>query len=183
MLILILSVSSTYAQKAEQPDNNYSLGANINVMTLTQGGTLVVATNDGLGGIKPGTNELLFNFTEYGRVKPEELTYVPSTPYVIIAQGGFANLTSKKSVIDYISGKTLFSTEGNGWKTVYGVDVMMPQNKLVVSGQRRSEEKFAYDLAVYDLKTGKEDYRFHIVDLGKVTDGGSGMLLTGLHFF
>lgn len=179
MLTLLLGVSIAFAQKAEQPDNNYDLGAKINEISLTQGGTLVVATNDGLVGIKPGTNELLFNFTEYGRVKPEELTYVPDAPYIIVAQGGFANLTSKKSVIDYISGKTLFSTEGNGWKQVYGLDVMMPQNKLIVSGQRRSEEKYAYDLAVYDLNTGKEDYKFHIVDPGKVTIGGSGMSLTG----
>ena len=166
---LLMTGLSVMAQKAETPDYRYDTGANINEMTLTQGGTLVVATNDGLVGIKPGSNDLLFNFTEYGRVKPEELTYVPNAPYVIVAQGGFANLTSKKSVIDYISGKTLFSTEGNGWKSVYGLDVMMPQNKLVVSGQRRADEKYAYDLAVYDLNTGKEDYRFHIVDPNKVT--------------
>jgi len=176
---LLMTGLSVMAQKAETPDYRYDTGANINEMTLTQGGTLVVATNDGLVGIKPGSNDLLFNFTEYGRVKPEELTYVPNAPYVIVAQGGFANLTSKKSVIDYISGKTLFSTEGNGWKSVYGLDVMMPQNKLVVSGQRRADEKYAYDLAVYDLNTGKEDYRFHIVDPNKVTIGGSGMTLTG----
>ena len=50
------------AQRAETPDNQYSLGAKINDMTLTQGGTMVVATNDGLVGIKPGNDDLLFNF-------------------------------------------------------------------------------------------------------------------------
>ncbi|MFC7356627.1 PQQ-binding-like beta-propeller repeat protein [Jejudonia soesokkakensis] len=173
----ILASFTMTAQKAETPDFRYDTGAKINEMTLTQGGTLVVATNDGLVGIKPGSNELLFNFTEYGRVKPEELSFAPFAPYVTVSQGGI--LSTKKSVIDYISGKTLFSTENNGWKMVYSCDIMMPQNKLVVSGQRRSEEKFAYDLAVYDLNTGKEDYRFHIVDPGKVTVGGSGMTLTG----
>lgn len=178
-VLFTLTVTTMIAQKAETPDFRYDTGAKINEMRLTQGGTLVVATNDGLVGIKPGSNELLFNFTEYGRVKPEELTFIPNTPYVMVAQGGFANLTSKKSIVDYISGKTLFSTEGNGWKMVYSCDVMMPQNKLVVTGQRRSEEKYAYDLAVYDLNTGKEDYRFNIVDPNKVTIGGSGMTLTG----
>ena len=167
------------AQKAEQPDYRYDTGAKINEMALTQGGTMVVATNDGLVGIRPGSNQLLFNFTEYGRVKPEELYFIPNAPYVMVSQGGFAGITSKKTVIDYISGKILFSTEGNGWKAVYGCDVMMPQNKLVVTGQRRSDEKFAYDLGVYDLNTGKEDYRFHIVDPNKVTVGGSGMTVSG----
>lgn len=47
-------------------------------------------------------------------------------------------------------------------------DVMMPQNKLVVSGQRTSKEKFAMQVAVYDLNTGKEDYRFNLDDPGRV---------------
>jgi hypothetical protein len=167
MLALLMSVVSV-AQKAEEPNNNYDLGATINEMSLTEGGTLVVATNDGLVGIKPGSNQLLFNFKDYGRVKPEELTYVPQAPYVIVGQVGFANLSAKKAVIDYISGKILFSTEKNGWKTVMSCDVMMPQNKLVVSGQRTSKEQYAMQVAVYDLNTGNEDYRFHLDEPGRV---------------
>lgn len=176
---MLALTTSLWSQKAATPDYRYDTGANINEMNLTQGGTLVVATNDGLVGIQPGTNALLFNFTEYGRVKPEEVTFVPNAPYAIVAQGGFANLTSKKTVIDYISGNVLFTTEGNGWKQVYGLDVMMPQNKLVVSGQRTAKENYAYDLAVYDLNTGTEDYRFHIVNPDKVMVASSAMTLTG----
>ncbi|PKA82416.1 putative pyrroloquinoline-quinone binding quinoprotein [Ulvibacter sp. MAR_2010_11] len=164
----LLLASTLMAQRAEEPDFRYDTGAKINEMTLTEGGTMVVATNDGLVGIKPGSNQLLFNFTEYGRVKPEELYFVPGAPYVIVSQGGFAGITSKKSVIDYISGKTLFNTEGNGWKIVTTCDVMMPQNKLVVSGQRTSKEKFATQVAVYDLNTGNEDYRFNLGDPDRV---------------
>lgn len=166
--LAIITTNPLLAQSAESPDFRYDTGAKINEMSLTQGGTMVVATNNGLVGIKPGSNQLLFNFTEYGRVKPEELTYVPDAPYVIVYQGGFANLSSKKSVIDYISGKTLFSTEGNGWKDVITCDVMMPQNKLVVSGNRTSKENYAPQVAVYDLNTGKEDYRFDIGEPGRV---------------
>jgi len=168
MVCLLFLTITINAQKAEQPDYRYDTGAKINEMSLTQGGTMVVATNDGLVGIKPGSNQLLFNFTEYGRVKPEELTFIPNAPYVIVYQGGFANLSSKKTVIDYISGKTLFSTESNGWKDVITCTVMMPQNKLVVSGNRTSKEKYAQQVAVYDLNTGKEDYRFDIGEPGRV---------------
>lgn len=165
---LLITSNPAFAQRAEQPDFRYDTGAKINEMTLTQGGTMVVATNDGLVGIKPGSNQLLFNFTEYGRVKPEELTFIPNAPYVMVDQVGFANLSSKKTVIDYISGQTLFSTEGNGWKDVITCDVMMPQNKLVVSGNRTSKEDYAPQVAVYDLNTGKEDYRFDIGEPGRV---------------
>jgi hypothetical protein len=156
MITLFLGVTSFFAQTAEAPDYNFELGAKINDMTITQGGTVVVATNDGLVGIKPGQNELLFNFTDYGRVKPEELKYVPLSPYVVVGQTGFGGLQTKSAVIDYMSGKTLFSTENNGWKGIGMSEVIMPQNILVVSGQRKASEKYVQAVALYDLSTGEE---------------------------
>lgn len=155
-LVGLLSFA-TIAQRAEAPDYRYDVGAKINEMTLTQGGTMVVATNDGLVGIKPGSNELLFNFTDYGRVKPEELFFVPNAPYVVVGQTGFGAMTTKKAVIDYMSGEKLFSTEDNGWKMIMTCDVMMPQNKLVVSGQRRAKEQYANAVAIYDLNSGEQE--------------------------
>lgn len=174
----MLTTNPMLGQKAEQPDFRYDTGSKINEMTLTQGGTVVVATNSGLVGIKPGSNQLLFHFTEYGRVKPEELTFVQDAPYVIVAQGGFANITAKKTVIDYMSGQVLFNTESNGWKVASSCEVKMPQNKLVVIGQRSSKEQYATAVAVYDLNTGKEDYRFNLGEPGKVTVG-AGMQPSG----
>lgn len=172
---LLVIPFGTLAQKAEQPDNSYDLGAKINETTLTQGGTLVVATNDGLVGIKPTENSLLFNFKDYGRVKPEELFFVPNAPYVMVDQSGFGGMSSKKAVIDYMSGKVLFSTEKNGWKTVNTCDVLMPENKLVVSGQRTSKEQFANAVAVYDLNTGDQESYFTMKATRLVT--GRPMLL------
>lgn len=158
--LLLCTIVQALAQKAEQPDHSYELGSKINETTLTQGGTLVVATNNGLVGIKPTQKDLLFNFTDYGRVKAEELFFVPNAPYVMVDQSGFGGISSKKAVIDFMSGTVLFSTEKNGWKAVYTCDVLMPENKLVVSGQRTSKEKFANAVAVYDLNTGKQESYF-----------------------
>lgn len=166
---IVFSINTIYAQKAEAPDYSYELGAKINESTLTQGGTLVVATNDGLVGIKPGTNQLLFNFKDYGRVKPEELFFVPGAPYVMVDQSGFGGMSSKKAVIDFMSGQVLFSTEKNGWKAVYTCDVMMPQNKLVVSGQRNSKEQFAMAVAVYDLNNGNQESFVKLKGAAQVT--------------
>lgn len=157
LIALFFCVIGLQAQRAEAPDYRYEVGAKINDMTLTQGGTMVIATNDGLVGIKPGSNDLLFNFTDYGKVKPEELTFVPLSPYVVVGQTGFGAMTTKKAVIDYVSGKKLFSTEDNGWKMIMRCDVIMPQNKLFVSGQRRAADKYANAIAVYDLNTGAQD--------------------------
>ncbi len=170
MSAFLMSAVSLFAQQT--PDFQYSLGAKINDMTITQGGTVVVATNDGLVGIKPGSNELLFNFTDYGRVKPEELNYIPLSPYVMVGQTGFANLSSKKAVIDHVSGKVLFTTESKGWKNVFTCDVIMPQNKLVVSGFQKGggkAENVTPKVAVYDLGTGELDYSFFLIKPGKVS--------------
>ncbi|WP_456438238.1 outer membrane protein assembly factor BamB family protein [Psychroserpens sp.] len=156
MVAFFLNATSLFAQKAETPDHSYQLGAKINEMTITEGGTMVVATNDGLVGIKPGQDGLLFNFTDYGRVKPEELNFIPKAPYVVVGQTGFGGLQTKSAVIDYMSGKVLFSTEKNGWKAIGMSQVLMPANKLIVSGQRRAKEKYAQAVAIYDLNTGEQ---------------------------
>ena len=158
-LVFFLSTIAM-AQRAEAPDYRYDVGGKINDMTLTQGGTMVVATNDGLVGIKPGNSDLLFNFRDYGRVKPEELFFVPNAPYLVVGQTGFGAMTTKKAVIDYMSGKKLFSTEDNGWKLIWTCDVMMPQNKLVVSGQRKAADKYANAVAIYDLDSGEQEHYF-----------------------
>ncbi len=161
------------------PDFRYDVGANINDMTITQGGTMVVATNDGLVGIKPDQNKLLFNFTDYGKVKPEKLLFIPNAPYVVVGQTGFGGLITKKAVIDYMSGKVLFTTQDNGWKYVWTCTVMMPQNKLVVSGQRRSEDKYANAITVYDLNTGEWENYF-VLKGSELVSGRPLMLSDGL---
>ncbi|MFT5891740.1 MAG: hypothetical protein ACI9Y7_001847 [Dokdonia sp.] len=172
LIMLFWLPFAAVAQKAETPDYRYDVGAKINDMTIAISGNMIVATNDGLVGIKPGSNELLFNFTEYGRVKLEEITYVPASPYLIVAQNGLAGISSKKAVIDHVTGEVIFSTEKNGWKTVWGAEIKMPQNKLVVNGFRKGggkAESMTARVAVYDLATGKEDYSFFLVKPGKVT--------------
>lgn len=178
ILALMISTSCVFAQKAEAPDYTYNVGANINDMTLTLAGTLVVSTNDGLVGIKPGSNELVFNFTDYGKVKPEEVQYIPNSPYLMVDQGGvagikaLASMSSKKALIDYISGEVIFSTEKNDWKTVQTADVIMPDNKLVISGLQKGgnmAENNTVKIAVYDLLSGKLDYSFFINEPGKTT--------------
>ncbi len=175
-LCIVLLATTTIAQRAETPDYRYDVGAKINEMTITQGGTMVVATNDGLVGIKPGTSDLLFNFTDYGKVKPEELNYIQNSPYVVVGQTGFGGMRTKTAVIDYMSGKKLFSTEDNGWKMIMSCDVMMPQNKLVVSGQRRSKDNYANAVAIYDLNSGEQEQ--YVILKGSEQVSGRPLLLS-----
>lgn len=173
---LLLSVVPMQGQRAEQPNQKYNLGANINEMTLTVGGVLVVATNDGLAGIKPDQSEPIFVFNDFGKLKPEETSFVPNAPYIIVSQGSdskFAGLTkTKRAVIDYLSGKVLFKSDDLNWNQIYSCNVMLPQNKLVVSGIQKGgskAENMTAKVAVYDLESGKEDYSFFLIEPGKTT--------------
>src|SRR5690554_1461859 len=105
-LVMFFVAGLLFAQKAETPQHSYDVGGKISFMKLTDAGVLVVASSGGLTGIKPGANTAHFNFKDYGKIKPEELDFIPMSPYVIIHEGGI--FSSKKTVIDYISGKKLF---------------------------------------------------------------------------
>lgn len=156
-----------FGQKA--PDSEFKMDGNIQFMKLTDAGVLLVANGNGFAGIKPESNQLHFNFQDYGKVKQEEVEFVPNSPYVIVAQGGIFG--SKKSVIDIVSGKKLFATEENGWKMLTQFNLLLPQNKLVVAGQRTAKEKYANAVGIYDLNTGKEEKILNIQDPGKVSMG------------
>ena len=179
VLLLFTSFSKLSAQKAQAPNFTYNFDGKIDFMKLTDSGVLVVANGDGFAGIKPGQDKLHFNFSDYGKVKQEELEFIPLSPYVVVSQGGL--LTSKKSVFDFVAGKKLFATEENGWKMTYTCNIILPQNKLIVSGQRKAAEKYAMGVAVYDLVTGKEEKLFILkgatVITGKPLMVGSGLIV------
>ncbi len=169
---LLAFAIATQAQKKDQPDLRYDLGGKIEFMRLTDAGVLVTAGSGGFAGIKPGADKPHFVFQEYGKVKEEELEFVPLSPYVIVNQGGM--LGSKKTVIDVVSGKMLFATEENGWKLVAKARIFLPQNKLVVVGNRKRAENDMLAVGIYDLETGKQE-GFSSLDprAGKVRTGNS----------
>ena len=175
LLVGILMVNTTQAQKAENPNTIYDLGANINEMTLTVGGILVAATNDGLVGIDPKQSTPVFTFNEFGRLKPEETEFIPLSPYIVVSQGAnskFAGIAkTKRAVLNYITGKVIFNSETDNWNQIYTCNIVLPQNKLIVSGIQKEGNKFEKmtpKVAVYDLSTQKLDYSFFLDKPGRV---------------
>ncbi|NCO63885.1 MAG: PQQ-binding-like beta-propeller repeat protein [Flavobacteriales bacterium] len=175
LLVGILIVNVATAQKAEAPEHTYDLGANINEMTLTVGGILVAATNEGLVGIDPKQSVPVFTFNNFGKLKPEETDFIPASPYIVVSQGAdskFAGLTkTKRAVINYITGKIIFNSETDNWNQIYTCNVVLPQNKLIVSGIQKEGDKFEKitpKVAIYDLSTQKLDYSFFLDKPGRV---------------
>ena len=175
LLVGILMVNVTSAQKAETPENTYDLGATINEMTITVGGILVAATNEGLVGIDPKQNTPVFTFNNFGKLKPEETEFIPASPYIVVSQGAdskFAGLAkTKRAVLNYITGKVIFNSETDNWNQIYTCNIVLPQNKLIVSGIQKEGDKFEKitpKVAVYDLSSQKLDYSFFLDKPGRV---------------
>lgn len=162
LLTSMFVVSQVSAQKAEAPNLKYDVGGNIEKMILTDSGVLLITHGSGLAGIKPGKEGLIFNFDDYGKVKEEELNIIPNTPYVMVGQMGFAGISAKQSVIDVVSGQRIFDTESKGWKAAAQPTLLLPENKLIVSGQRTSKENYTQAVGIYDMATGKEEKLFKL---------------------
>lgn len=155
LIIVFLGFSKLTAQN---PENTYKLDGKINFMKLTDAGVLLIAHGNGLAGVRPGENNLVFDFKDYGAVKEEELQFVPNSPYVIVTQGGLLNMSSKKSVIDYVSGLRIFDSKDKDWKQTYSVTIFVAEKKILVYGLKKSLE-----VGIYDMITGNENKS---IDLG-----------------
>jgi hypothetical protein len=162
-LILLAGLAIFSATAHSNPAVTYNIGGKIESMQLTDAGVLLAIGSNGLAGIRPGASGPHFVFSEYGKIKQEELEVVPMSPYVIVTEGGksqipgtlFAN--SKRTVIDVVSGKKMFVTEDNGWKQIAQLKVFLPENKLVVVGNRTKQEKEVLAVGIYDLASGKQE--------------------------
>ena len=175
LLLGILMANVTTAQRAETPQQTYDLGAKINEMTLTVGGILIAATNDGLVGIDPKQSTPIFTFNEFGKLSPEETDFIPASPYIVVSQGAnskFAGIAkTKRAVLNYITGKVIFNSETQNWNQIYTCNVVLPQNKLIISGIQKEgdkAERMSARVAVYDLGTQKLDYSFFLDKPGRV---------------
>ena len=156
LTLFLFSVSIIFSQKAENPDNKYELGA-IKWMKMSDPGTLIVSTSKGIYGIKPNETKPAFLFDQRKNIKEENFHLQPFSPYAMFIANGMNGVTF---VIDIVSGKTLFDSKKEGFSFMNSRDVILPENKLVVSGLRKIKGKIgaAYSIAVFDLATGKEQY-------------------------
>ena len=154
--LLFLASSIILAQKAETPDNKYDVGS-IKWMKMSDPGTLIVSTSNGVYGIKPNETKPAFLFDKRKNIKEENFHLQALSPYAMFIANGMNGVTF---VLDVISGKTLFDSKEEGFSFMNSRDIILPENKLVVSGLRKTKGKIGagYSIAVFDLTTGKEQY-------------------------
>lgn len=174
IFLLVLSLILTITIKAQNTpaDVKINVSSKVNSLQLTDAGTVLLDTNDGIVGVYHQNSEPVFEFTTYGKLKEGSYYLVPNSPYMVIADGGFAGMKQKKAVLNYFTGKVIFESKAQNWGQVFTETVAIPENKLIISGFQKNgdmAENVTPKVAVYDLETGKEDFSFYLVEPGKVT--------------
>ena len=166
-VFLFLSSSVLFSQKAETPDTKYDVGT-IKWMKVSDAGTLIASTSKGIYGIKPNEASPAFLFDKRKNIKQENFNLISGTPYAMFIANGMNGVTF---VIDVISGKTLFDSKEAGFSFMNSRDIILPENKLVVSGLRKIKGKIgaAYSIAVFDLTNGNEEYTIPLKGNNNVT--------------
>jgi hypothetical protein len=167
LALFLLSTSFLFSQKAENPDNKYDVGS-IKWMKVSDAGTLIVSTSKGIHGIKPNESNPSFLFDKRKNIKQENFNLISGTPYAMFIANGMNGVTF---VLDVISGKTLFDSKEAGFSFMNSRDIILPENKLVVSGLRKIKGKIgaAYSIAVFDLTNGNEEYTIPLKGNNNVT--------------
>lgn len=167
LLTFFISIQTLFGQTVDKPENTYELGA-IKWMKVSDPGTLIVSTSKGIYGIKPNESKPAFLFDKRKNIKQENFHFQPGTPYAMFIANGMNGVTF---VLDLVSGKTLFDSKEAGFSFMSSRDIILPENKLVVSGLRKIKGKIgaAYSIAVFDLATGNEEYTIPLKGNNNVT--------------
>lgn len=174
LLSLLWCFTTTLNAQKNQADLQIAVSANVNAMELTDAGVVILNTNDGLVGVFHENTKPVFEFNTYGKLKEEEYYKMPNSPYMIISKGGFAGFSSKKAILNYFNGKVIFESTQDNWKQVYTETVLLPENKLVISGLQKTggmAENNTPKIAVYDLESGELDFSFYLFKPGKTVSG------------
>ncbi len=140
---LLLNIGLSFAQQTLQATYSYQIPDDIQTMNLAPGGILLVGSDDGLTAIEAHKKEVLYQYNAMGKLKPEEVSLIPGTPYVILTRG------YSKVILDYFTGKEVFNSYKAGWVNIVTIKSDFPAKRIYVLGSNGS----GYSFGAYDIET------------------------------
>jgi hypothetical protein len=174
-LSLVIGLQS-FAQQTINPSYTYQFASKIEEMEIAPGGIMVVGTGKGFSAIEAHKQGVIYEYTELGKIKPEEMELMDGYPWVLLHEGGKFALKSKKVLLDYITGKPIFESQKFGWVGPQGFKFIPERGELILYG---SHTKSWYCLAIYDIQNQQE---IAFYDLGDKKNGGGMVFWDQLKF-
>ena len=148
-LILLLICGGLYAQKSTDWTKNFP--SKINWYKISDAGTLVVATKDGLYGISAQDGSEVWKNDDIENIQESNYDPIEGTPYAALSKAGLTK--SVNNIVDLVTGKIVANTKDLGLRTVSKRIYLMKSNKVLFYG---GSDKGAMLLVLADLSTGQK---------------------------
>ncbi len=147
-LILLLICDGLFAQKSTDWTKNFP--SKINWYKISDVGTLVVATKDGLYGINPQDGSEAWKNDDIENIQESNYDPIEGTPYAALSKSGL--IKSVNNIVDLVTGKVIVNTRDLGIRTVSKRIYLMKSNRFLFYG---GGDK-GLVLILVDLSTGQK---------------------------
>ena len=148
-LALLCICNGLLAQKNTDWTKNFP--SKINWYKISDAGTLVVATKDGLYGISPVDGSEVWKNDDIENIQESNYDPIEGTPYAALSKAGLTK--SVNNIVDLVTGKIVANTKDLGLRTVSKRIYLMKSNKVLFYG---GSDKGAMLLVLADLSTGQK---------------------------
>ncbi len=148
-LILLPFCSGLLAQKNTDWTKNFP--SKINWYKISDAGTLVVATKDGLYGISAQDGSEAWKNDDIENIQESNYDPIEGTPYAALSKAGLTK--SVNNIVDLVNGKIVANTKDLGLRTVSKRIYLMKSNKVLFYG---GSDKGAMLLVLADLSSGQK---------------------------
>lgn len=169
ILLLWVLCAPVYAQNIIQPKYTYNLPNKWEAWTLAPGGILLVGHSKGFTAIEAHNNQFLYDYTELGKIKLNEMDLIEGLPWVMLKNAAIGKMPAYV-LLDYFTGKPVFESQKNDWTGPAGYYFVTDEAKLVMWGAN-NKLKSATCIGMYDLGANKEIALIDLKDK-KLTGGG-----------
>ena len=125
-------------------------------------GTLLVKTKKSLIARDPKTQQVLWRNNDFEKVSFSEYSEIPYTPIILFTQkplinskvisNSFNTQGASKKLVNVVTGKVLFSSEKEGFKSVNNTLIPPQKKAILVDGIKNKE----FIISLYSYETGKQ---------------------------
>jgi outer membrane protein assembly factor BamB len=144
----------------------------INWRKMTELGTLIYATDDGLYCLNPANGEQLWKLEDESmkKIQQGQVEFIPATPLMLLdIKKGKGNITGTLSAIDITDGKTVWATgEQKGMGVGVFPDYERGEIVYFMNDASAKPSLFIYDITTGAAKVSKDDFdddRFEVFEV------------------
>ncbi len=148
---LLLAALISTAQKDQDWTKNFP--SKINWYQISDAGTLVVATKDGLYGINPVDGSEAWKNDDIENIQESNYDPIEGTPYAAITKAGL--MKSVNNIIDLVTGKIVANTKELGLNYVSKRIYLMKSNQVLFYGTSKTGKP---TIMLVDLSTGEKKW-------------------------